>query len=257
MTTTLNSFTEQLRFTLRRLLVVILLLNASFLFAQSDSKSKIKHDSAAVQLREPQKEKQEEIYKDEYWRYDRDKTLTKEEPNVFDRMWNSFMESLFNNMSSDKGGSNFWNFFWIAVLVILIVFVILRVTKTGTSSLFAGKKKKAEKIDATLEDVDIHAIDYDQMIADAERKRDYRLAIRLWFLRTLKVLSDKELVHWKMDKTNSDYYYDLNGSDYQKEFGDVSFIYDYIWYGEKPVDENAFQIAQNQFRAFHTKIDKL
>ena len=92
-----------------------------------------------------------------------------------------------------------------------------------------------------MEDVDIHNIDYEQQIREAISNKDFRLAVRLWFLRTLKSFSDKELVQWKIDKTNSDYYYELSGSKYQKDFGDVSKSYDYIWYGEFPVDEISYR----------------
>lgn len=257
--TALSSYTERMQVLLRRLLVLCLLLNASFLFAQTDKqKQKVHHDSSAVQLREPEKSSQDDVFADDYWRYDRDKTLTKDEPNVFDRIWNSFMESLLDSLQSDRDDSfNFWNLFWILLLVALVVFVILRVTKTGTSSLFSGKKKTAEKVDATLEDVNIHAIDYDRMIEDAARRKDYRLAVRLWFLRTLKVLSDKELLEWKVNKTNSDYYYEMSGSTFQKEFGDVSFVYDYIWYGEKAVDENSYREAEGKFQSLYVKIENL
>lgn len=254
-----SSYTERRVFFLRVLLAVLLLLLAGkTLSAQKDQKPRVQHDSSSVQLQEPSAEAKDEVYKDEYWRYGRDDKEQKEEPNIFDRMWNSFLENLMDGMNSgSKGISNFWSIFWIVVLVALVVFVILKTTGTGLNSVFSGKRKKAENIDATMEDVDIHALDYEQMIADAVRRGDYRLCVRLWFLRTLKTLSDKELLEYKIDKTNSDYYYDLSGSTLQKEFGDVSLIYDYIWYGEVSVDESGYRQAEERFRTMHTKIESL
>jgi hypothetical protein len=92
------------------------------------------------------------------------------------------------------------------------------------------------------------------MITEAMTNKDYRLAIRLWFLRTLKTLSDKELLSWSIEKTNRDYYYELGGTELQQEFGDVSLVYDYIWYGEFPVDEQSFKEAEQKFRHFSGKI---
>jgi hypothetical protein len=241
------------------LAAVILLLGSSSLHAIPEIKKELKYDTSSVVKREPSPDKQAEYSDDEAWQYDRDKTTaTKSEPTVFDRMWNGFWENVLESM---QGGShqrsfNPWTILWILIFVAIVVLVILKLTNTGVSTLFSGRATKVEKTDATLEDVDIHAIDYEKQIAEALSKGDYRLGVRLWFLRTLKTFSDKELVNWKIDKTNSDYYYELSGTAYQKEFGEVSNVYDYIWYGEFPVDESSYSKAERKFRDLFGKIKK-
>lgn len=239
--------------------VVILFLGSFSLHAIPETKKTLKYDTASIVKREPSPDKQSEYNDDEAWRYDRDKTTeTKSEPTVFDRMWNGFWENVLESMQGGNHERKFnpWTILWILIIVAIIVLVILKLTNTGVSTLFSGRAHKAEKTDATLEDVDIHAIDYEKQIAEAISKRDYRLAVRLWFLRTLKSFSDKELVNWKIDKTNSDYYYELSGTAYQKEFGEVSNVYDYIWYGEFPVDESSYSKAEGKFRDLFGKIKK-
>jgi hypothetical protein len=239
--------------------VVILVLGSFSLRAGPETKRTLRFDTSSVVVREASPDKQKEYNEDEVWRYDRDKTETKEEPSVFDRMWNGFWEKVMDSLSgesSKSSGVNPWTILWILILVAIIVLVILKVTNTGINTLFTGRARKAEKTDATLEDVDIHAIDYENEIRDAVTKGDHRLAVRLWFLRTLKTFSDKELLTWKIDKTNSDYYYELSGTDYQKEFGEVSNVYDYIWYGEFPVDESSYSKAEEKFRGLFGKIKK-
>ncbi|HET6991838.1 MAG TPA: hypothetical protein VFJ43_10960, partial [Bacteroidia bacterium] len=149
---------------------------------------------------------------------------------------------------------NPWSILWILILVTIVVLVILKVTNSGVSTIFSGKARKNEDVNATLKDVDIHSINYEQQILAAISNKDFRLAVRLWFLRTLKSFSDKELVRWQIDKTNSDYYYELSGTSYQKEFGDVSKVYDYIWYGEFPVDESSYRTAEEKFSVLYKKV---
>lgn len=238
--------------------VVILFLGCFALHANPESKKKLRYDSATIIKREASPDKQKEYSENETWRYDRDKTETKSEPSVFDRMWTGFWEKVmesFQDGNHDRG-FNPWTILWILILVTIVVLVILKVTGTGVSTLFSGKSRDAEKTDATLEDVDIHAIDYEKQIADAITKNDYRLAVRLWFLRTLKTFSDKELLSWKIDKTNSDYFYELSNTGYQKEFGEVSNVYDYIWYGEFPVDQLSYSKAEEKFKDLFGKIKK-
>ncbi|MBI3510926.1 MAG: DUF4129 domain-containing protein [Bacteroidetes bacterium] len=237
-------------------LLLFLFAGTGISFAQAE-KHKMKFDSSAVKPRSPSASTKDDYVKDDFYKYDTKDKADREEPNVFDRMWNSFWERLFDNMRDvdPKRGPNPWSILWILILVTLIVLVVLKVTNSGVNTIFAGKRKNMEHADASMEDVDIHAINYEQVIAEARAKKDFRLAVRLWFLRTLKELTDRELVAWKTDKTNSDYYYELSGNVLQNEFGDVSYVYDHIWYGDFPVDENSYGDAEDKFRIFHSHID--
>lgn len=243
---------------LLRWLLPVIFLFAGSSFAVAAPDSVLHADSSNVQQNAPSQSKQEEYYKDDYWSYNRQRDKNrKEERNVFDRMWDSLINSIwgsFNDSDGKKRGWNFWNILVLLIFIGIIVFAILKMTNTGVSSLFSGKRKKTETTDATLEDVDIHALDYEELIGSALRSKDYRLAVRLWFLRTLKQLSDKEKLTWKLDKTNSDYYYELSGTGLQEEFGQVSFVYDYIWYGEFPVDEKSYREAEEKFKHFTSSI---
>jgi hypothetical protein len=239
------------------LLTAVFIISGSASLCAKPEKQKTLHkDSATITSREPSQSTQDNYYGDETWRYDRDKVKTKDEPNVFDRMWNGFWEKVMNSFTHGDHDRSFnpWTILWILILVTIVVLVILKVTNSGVSTIFSGKTRKSENINATLEDVDIHSINYEQQILAAISNKDFRLAVRLWFLRTLKSFSDKELVHWQIDKTNSDYYYELSGTNYQKDFGDVSKVYDYIWYGEFPVDESSYKSAEEKFSVLNKKV---
>ena len=57
---------------------------------------------------------------------------------------------------------------------------------------------------------DIFAINYQKEIDKACSKGNYRLAIRLMFLRLLKDLSEKNIIQYTQDKTNFDYLIQLH-----------------------------------------------
>ena len=44
--------------------------------------------------------------------------------------------------------------------------------------------------------------DIDSFLDDALRNQDYRLTVRLMYLNIIKSLANKELINWKIDKTN-------------------------------------------------------
>lgn len=243
---------------------LLLLLSGGNAFAVAKDSALIANDTLPIALREPDPAVQQEIYSDEEWKYVTEPQRSSSEDSFFGRLFQDLIESLFDDMdgpdfgpgSSGRSGFNWWTLFFVLIGAGLLVFFIIKATGAGGNTLFKGKSKVKEKVDARLEDVDIHGIDYDSEIVRAKSRQDYRYAVRLWFLRSLKEMADFKLIDWKIDKTNSDYYYELSGSKLQKEFGSVSLLYDYIWYGDFRIDELKYGDAEAQLQRFHTSIQQ-
>lgn len=56
------------------------------------------------------------------------------------------------------------------------------------------------------------------MIEEAIANRNYRFALRLNYLRSLKILSDKEIINWKIDKTNHEFIGEIKHSNLKSTF---------------------------------------
>jgi len=97
---------------------------------------------------------------------------------------------------------------------------------------------------------DIFHLSYTKLIQNAEKGKDYRSAIRLMFLQTLKLLSDTNTIHYQPDYTNFDYLQQLKPSKYHNEFFAVMRNYEYVWYGK-------FDISTGQYTAIKNKFLKL
>lgn len=91
-----------------------------------------------------------------------------------------------------------------------------------------------------VEDENIHDIDFDKDIRDAERDEDYRRAIRLLFLKVLKSLSDAEMIYWDPNKTNHQYLYELKGTNAYSSFVNCVNVFDLVWYGEWKIDKGYY-----------------
>lgn len=231
------------------------------LHAAKDSLIVPSNDSSVMTIREPAEETQQKVFDDEDWRYTEEKSSDQQD-SFFDRLLDKLLRSFFDDVADDIGdtsgrrGMNGWTIFLLIIGVALIVFFILKATGTGGNLMFRRKSRAKEDVDASVEDVDIHAINYETQIQSAIRSSDYRLAVRLWFLRSLKEMTDRDLIQWKIDKTNSDYYYELSGSGLEQQFGRVSLIYDYIWYGEFEVDEMRYRKVEDDMRNFYVGVQK-
>lgn len=142
-------------------------------------------------------------------------------------------------------------FFWL-LAVIFIIFISYKVF--FRNGIFKSRKSKAaEGGEEFLEELsEISA--YDNLIADAENKNEYNLSVRYLFLKTLKNLSDKGLIHFTSEKTNKDYLREMEQYNYYREFRELTRDYEYVWYGQFLIDKPAYQKLKNQFLYLNKKI---
>ena len=99
-------------------------------------------------------------------------------------------------------------------------------------------------IDSTkIENENNHEITIESKIEDAIENKNYKLAIRLYYLFALKKLTDSGSIEWAPGKSNHDYYYELKRKAAKEHFSSLSRLFEYAWYGgfkiEKPLSDNS------------------
>ena len=119
-------------------------------------------------------------------------------------------------------------------------------------------RRKNKALQTTGEDEliteDIFAINYQKEIDKAEANANYRLAIRLMFLRLLKVMAEKNIIQYKQDRTNLDYLLQLHPTVYYNNFFRITRNYEYSWYGKFEVAEKAYKVIRNDFDQFDRQL---
>lgn len=136
---------------------------------------------------------------------------------------------------------------YVLMAALAIYFLVKFFIGERLSSVF--NKEATAILDINLSEDHIENVDLDALIKTALEQRNFRLAIRYQYLRTLKNLSQKSLIEWHYEKTNSDYQKEISAPKIQSLFKEVSYLYDYIWYGEQDIDENKYKAAQSRFVA--------
>ncbi|TXD50713.1 MULTISPECIES: hypothetical protein [unclassified Polaribacter] len=155
----------------------------------------------------------------------------------------------------DLGILNFFVFFMQSIFPFLlggfIIFLILK-TVLGFDAKFWKTSKKSKKLTDKLiyENEDIHELNLEELLKQALENKNFRLAIRYYYLTSLKSLSNRELIEYHKDKTNSEYLFEIKNAEIRNQFSYLSYVYSYVWYGEFPVDETSFAIAQNKYQSF-------
>ncbi len=116
--------------------------------------------------------------------------------------------------------------------------------------LFRKKERQHAAEEESEISEDIFSINYQKEIDKAAAQGNYRLAIRLMYLRLLKNLSEKNIIRYKQDRTNLDYLMQLHPTAYYKDFFRITRNYEYSWYGQFNVSNEAYGIIKNEFDVF-------
>lgn len=102
-----------------------------------------------------------------------------------------------------------------------------------------------EEIETNLQEADVEGF-LKQSLAD----KDYRLAIRLYYLAIIKELAAKGVIDWKKDKTNGHYMRELRKKKHPKlqDFQNVTRIFEYVWYSNMTFDGGQFEEVKINFK---------
>jgi len=178
---------------------------------------------------------------------------TKTGLNWWQRFWNWFWEliaKLFGNSQPTAAPSfPFLKYIIEAAAVVLLIFIIIKLAGLNISNIF---NREAAEIQVPYSESleNIHQITFDEEIEKALNQRNYRLAIRLLYLSTLKQLNDAHLIQWQLEKTNSAYLNELSDAAQRQSFGVLTRQFEYVWYGDFPVDGQSFQNINTLFHDF-------
>ncbi len=169
----------------------------------------------------------------------------------WDRFWARFWH-IIGKLFSNKGGDIFFNWVVPAIAIVILVFFIVKFLGIGKSSFFS--KNGNDALAYQLNDENIHELDFKAAISKAIANNNYRLAIRLLYLQTLKQLTDNGLIDWRINKTNATYVSELTGNLYQNNFIQLTNYFDRVWYGENKISEQQFAEAAQLFYQFQQQI---
>lgn len=140
----------------------------------------------------------------------------------------------------------------IAAILILVLYYLTRII--SLDARIERTKFDPEDIDAPVEN--IAELDIAQMLDQARREGNYKLAVRLYYLGLLKKLDDKGAIVWKKDKTNRDYLAELLAANIF--FNDVRMLtlsYEAVWYGDHDLSPEMFQSLATRFENVYGKIN--
>ncbi len=148
--------------------------------------------------------------------------------------------------------NNLGVFQWIAFLLLAVVILFM---------LFTLFHHPQDGSDATAhlekdEEDDMLVADADDAYLVALNQGDYRLAIRMQFIKVMQYLSSSSIIRWLPEKTNRQYLNEMTEGDIREAFRELSHIYEWVWYGNTAIQEEDFRIYSQPFMNFFDLTDQ-
>jgi hypothetical protein len=149
-------------------------------------------------------------------------------------------------LSSSKTYSTILDYLYYGLMIAALLLIIRGLIKADRRGILFGKVKTNElKIVESEEDID--KINFDELITMAIDSKQYKLAVRYLFLKSLKLLSERGLIELRNNKTNHQYLSELKNNQIADVFRTTTSRFEWIWYGDFPVNEEIVKSSQNDF----------
>ena len=158
------------------------------------------------------------------------------------------LASLFKVSNPEKAENYAINFIkFLGLLIVLIaVYFIVKIILNKEGRWIFGKSKQ-NKTDYDTIDGNLQSIDFKTLIEQTNAVGNYRLEIRYYYLWVLKKLADRNFIVLHAEKTNLDYYNEIKSESSKADFKYISYLYNYIWYGEFDLTTEMYQNAKKSF----------
>lgn len=241
---------------MRKLFFLICFSLGAFAFSQQNAVPEF-YDDSNIEKQTISEDDLESYKNDDDFNY----TEVEEETTIIDKIkrWLSnflrkFWESIFGVGSA--GGFLFFmlNILPYILLGVLIYLLIRFFLKVNSNNIIAKSQEKG-KVSYSEEEQIIKNEDINALIQKAVDQKNYRLAIRYYYLLALKKLTEANKIEWEAQKTNEDYINELNQTNLKFDFENITKIYDYVWYGEFNVDAFKFQNLKLPFESLNKTIN--
>ncbi len=135
-------------------------------------------------------------------------------------------------------------------LIALIVFILYKLLPYAESRNKKIKSFEDIGLDPDRLEENMKDLDFDALVNEAIKNKNYTLAIRLYYLRILKDLWDHQFIIWKKEKTNYDYILETGSQPFSNDFKKLTDNFEISWYGEKETDVLYYESYKTQAQNF-------
>ncbi len=177
----------------------------------------------------------------------------KPEKNIWERFKEWLSDWLMRNFDFGNGESaqKFVGYMikFISILIIgLVVYLIVKSILNKEGQWIFGKNSDKKLIRYDNVERNLKETNFEKLIQETINSGNKRFVIRYYYLWVLKKMSENEIIEWDLEKTNSDYLNEIKDSKVKENFSYLSYMYNYIWYGDFEMNDYNFEKAVAAFQ---------
>lgn len=161
-----------------------------------------------------------------------------------------FIRYLFSNNTTAKPIK--WVFYLLSGAI--LIYLIVRLSGMEINTIFY--RPSSQVVQYSQEEQALSAETLEDRIAAAIAEKRFPDAVRLMYLRILKVLAEKQLIRWRPEKTNREYLRELSNTPFAAQWKQLTYYFDYTRYGHFEVGEPEFQLLLSTYRDMDVAIRK-
>lgn len=153
-------------------------------------------------------------------------------------------------INKSGGGNSTW------LLIIMIIILAVAVVYMILVS-FGEKNKKVTIVETTedkFENLTITKSELELALEAALKNKDFRGAVRIYFIAIIKEMKDRSWIKWEKKKTNHNYINEINGKKQQPDFITATRAFEIVWYGNRTLAENEYYQLEPLFKKLLSSI---
>lgn len=144
----------------------------------------------------------------------------------------------------------------LGLLIAIVGYVLYRIVSGEGKGLFVkNSKKQITPDEEQVSEEDLLASNWESKLQKALHIGDKRLAVRYSYMLVLQLLQHRNLISYRHDKTNIEYYRELVDEDTKNAFRRMMRQYEYSWYGNYPPSQPSFDEYFGIFKHLKNKLN--
>lgn len=230
---------------IRALLFILLTLTAgafaqdsAAVIAESDTIAEVKRSEPAVELKKFDEKRWENLTKD----LDYNESVKKKEKEK-------------DPLAMPKFNLNPMVVKVVVVTLVIIALVFLLWKIFGNAKFLKNQKIKGgefsflDEVEENLEESDL-----ERFLREALEKKQYKIAVRIYYLMSIKELMQQNFIVWKKNKTNFEYLTEMRERKEFEHFRSLTRAFEIVWYGDVEIEEKEFTVLSPSFSSFINSI---
>ena len=155
-----------------------------------------------------------------------------------------------------------WNFDWLQspytkfIIIAVVIILLAAALVYFLSANVKGDKSVKTDLEFDLLHMEEAVLesDFDRFLRLALEGNDYRVAVRILFLRLLQKLHESEWIIWKKNKTNQDFLNEVRNRENYIQFRDLTLAFEIVWYGDQKITKEQFDQLEYLFNSFQNNL---